>query len=326
MDYALRDYLKGQVLKNDRKTLDVLHAVTQSDPKTHKFTQESMSRVLRPANLMMAEAVRAIGYTLNDPSSFAAYRNPGTDVGSVGRTVKVSHKGGPRSPLPMSAQQLSWPHLKYSYLRRIGFSVRKSNGRYVVSGGSRTGGTKTLPEQGPKRYWYERRRRGSRIKGGVPIGTAAVYDMEQLYTAILSASRGPVYSPFGEENRFTISENARRRQATSYSYTRKTRKGKTVVEVYSVKGDVQYPAFFSVKDLKREFAEVLLDSMSEKRAVAPGSTPKELFARARDTNNKNWLVVTLANEYRRPWIGRYFSTLEPLLIRYMQEGLLEALR
>lgn len=327
-DVELTETIKRNLFKDltDRKpeTVDTLHELIRTDPKTGDVIDNSVQSILIPANLFLESTLKTIGRTLDDESSFPL--NGGAPGATQNRSVSMKLDTSADAPtrLPSKSPRAVWRNLSANYLRKIGFQVNslgkvKSTGGYYRYKGNRL----RRSSQGRKRFWSERGRKGSRISGSTGMREEAAALFMAIDGELVRAGQRNPRSLAGARNTFTVSSNLKKRRARSYQRT--STRGKRYV-VYSVVGDLYYPNQVDLAhSYSSELSDVLLLSMVTGSAISPKSSLKALTSGLTGRAESDWPALLLANEKTRPWMGSWFSKLQPALIRYLQDELLSDL-
>ena len=276
---------QGMVAKLRRKdsaAQDLLHQAIRANPKTGKVIEASLSAVTIPANEYLADMLEAMARTLNNESSFSS-----TVTTSGNKRVNIARGKYGSSGIPGQVVGTNWSRLRPSYLKRIG-----------VTGTSRRPGAGDT-----KRWWYERKRTGSRSSdtGSASTGEEAVSNLSQLAASIGSFGSKNI-SKAGWANKFSIGPGVKR--GRTRTHLRTAVKGNKFL-VYGVKGVLQGPTRLDLNhQLDLVLSDITLTALMSSTEQRVGAAAKTLYnAAGRD----DWLANILANESRRPWISKFFA-------------------
>ena len=278
-----------KLAQKDVRTYDFLHEKLKAHPKTKKIIGESAKFILDPANEYLAAMLYVLANTLANDESF---RKSVTTSGSKHVTLSSS---GKVSGIPKRVNTEPWPRLSVGYLRRVGALSNKN-----------------------KRWWYERRRAGSRApQGGKSLGEWAQSDIASLASQIQKGLTGAgtkatsFRSAKGVPNRFTISMSAKRRKARTHFRT--SVKGKGYV-VYGVSGDLVGPSRLTLGRgvASREFSNITIHSMMAEAAMSTGGAKAGAVYAG--------LNLLLENESKRPWIAKFFAKGGDGLVKHLHNS------
>lgn len=292
LEVLVKRDIADKLTKRHKHTLDVLHNAVQVHPKTGKIIKDSLASVVRPANRFFAKLLGDVATTVNSEEAF-----PQTVKTTGAKSLRV---GG------LGYKTETWHRLTKLYLQRIG------------AGPGRRGRTRRgsyADTSGTKRFWYEQRRTGSKAKQTSPMGETAAERLVGLAGVLQNRfTTGEATSKRGRLNTFSISSDIKRRRARTH-----TRKGARI-PIYGVTGTLYGPSKLSIAgDMSVDFTKIMVQALMTGQDQTPEKSPKQLFAGAAQSR---WAAILLTNEWRRPWISRYFARNNPRLVAYIQQALI----